>query len=43
MTPAAPQTVALQEPELCCGHFFEQAAEPADKIVRGEQVQTRGS
>ena len=29
----------VHEPELCRGHFFENAADPADEIVRGEEVQ----
>ena len=29
----------MQEPEMCRGHFFEKAADPADEIVRGKEGQ----
>jgi len=36
--PAMPQKRGVQEPEAGRGHFLEQTAEPADEIVRGEEV-----
>ena len=30
---------SVQEPELCRGHFFEEAADPADEIVAGKKRQ----
>ena len=31
----------VQEPEVRRGHFLEEAADPADKVVRGEQMQIK--
>ena len=31
----------VKEPELRRGHLFQKAADPADEIVRGEQVQIK--
>ena len=29
----------MQQPEVCCGHFFQKPADPADEIIRGKEGQ----